>query len=146
MSEVEAQLYRAFRHQCECPYDYSVNVYFGSSYIHCQSEDFATFRTAVISSSVDTKLVVLVFKKWLQNSDSEAIIWLQNKELLVVETGPCGLTIPHLNAPYCGDFTLTEPATITSDAVIIASTFGVLLVVIFLIILGALGYMIGRKR
>ena len=147
MGEIEAQFSRAFRHQCECSYNYFSKIYFENSYIHCQTENFATFRIGIYSNriNIDAKLVVPVFRKWLQNSDSEAIIWLQNKELLVVETGPCGLTIPHLNAPYCGDFTLTEPAT-TSDAVIIASTFGVLIAIMFLIILGALGYIIGRKR
>ena len=125
-----------------------------------------TFRTQVYSSGAtdDPKLVVPVLEGWLQNSHSKATIRLQQKYIFFIEAGPCGLTIPHLYAPYCGDYTLTDgdsnteaiAATSstaspginsnTSTAVIIASVFGAIIAVMFMVTLGALGYIIGRKR
>ena len=112
----------------------------------------------------DPKLVVPVLEGWLQNSHSKATIRLQHTDVFFIEVGPCGLTIPHLYAPYCGDYTLTDgdsdteaiAATSstaspginsdTSTAVIIASVFGAVITIMFMITLGTLGYIIGRKR
>ena len=46
-------------------------------------------------------------------------IRLQHTDVFFVEAGPCGLTIPHLYAPYCGDYTLTDGDT---EAEAIAAT------------------------
>ena len=122
-----------------------------------------TFRTSIYSGGAtdDPKLVVPVLERWLQNSHSKATIRLQQKNVFSIEAGPCGLTIPHLYAPYCGDYTLTDGDTEaeaiaatasqginsdTSTAVIVASVFGAIIAVMFMITLGALGYIIGRKR
>ena len=125
-----------------------------------------TFRTRVYSRDAndDPKLVVPVLERWLQNSHSKATIRLQHTDVFSIEAGPCGLTIPHLYAPYCGDYTLTDGDTEaeaiaatsstaspginsdTSTAVIIASVFGAVIAVMFMITLGTLGYIIGRKR
>ena len=35
-------------------------------------------------------------------------IRLQHTDVFFIEAGPCGLTIPSLYAPYCGDYTLTD--------------------------------------
>ena len=125
-----------------------------------------TFKTTVYSRDAtdDPKLVVPVLERWLQNSHSKATIRIQQKNVFSIEAGPCGLTIPHLYVPFCGDYTLTDgdsdteaiAATSstasqginsdTSTAVIIASIFGAVIAVMFMITLGALGYIIGRKR
>ena len=112
----------------------------------------------------DPKLVVPVLEGWLQNSHSKATIRIQHTDVFFIEAGPCGLTIPSLYAPYCGDYTLTDgdsdteaiAATSstaspgingdTSTAVIIASVFGAVITIMFMITLGTLGYIIGRKR
>ena len=127
-----------------------------AEYLSCPSPGYVTFRGYVRSSDAtkDPSKLVRALNTWLQDTNNNTIIIYGKK--YEVEAGPCGVTVPYTNAPFC---TANTPATAQqaqsnnvgssqtappdNTAVIISSVFAAMF---FILSLGLLAYILAIKR
>ena len=84
--------------QCTSPYDLSVP----DGYFTCTTSDYVIFRAKIQFSTSDPSIDLTTLKANLANllQDRETRIIVNNVEY-ILEPGPCGLTVPHLDFPHC---------------------------------------------
>ena len=161
-SVFRGQLYRAIRLHCQLPYDFTNNIKVQGEYVICQNEHLVTFRALITSYDEDANAadVISPLQTWLDNKGPNATV-LINGVQYAVQAGPCGLQIPYLYSPNCGTTFAAAPTeavsatTETADnmstqngstAVTIAAVFGAAIAIMFMIVLGLMGYIIGSRR
>ena len=163
-SVFRGQLYRAIRLHCQLPYDFTNNIKAQGEYAFCQNEHLVTFRALITSvdENANAADVISPLQTWLDNKGPNATV-LINGVQYSVQGGPCGLQIPYLYSPHCGTtFTAapTEAVSATTEAteamstqndssstaVTIAAVFGAAIAIMFMIVLGLMGYIIGSRR
>ena len=142
-----------------------------NGYFECSTPGYVTYRAYMVSSDVtkDPSTLVGALNHWLHDANNNTIIAGGVKHR--VEPGPCGLTVPYTNAPFCAVNTSSKsdnsnadivsantPATAQSaqsnnvgssqttpdnTAVIVASVFAAMF---FILSLGLLAYIMAIKR
>ena len=125
-------------------------------YFECSTPGYVTYRAYLTSTDVTKKPSTLVraLNQWLHDANNNTIIAGGRKYR--VEPGPCGLTVPYTNAPFCATPTLTTTQTVQRNdvgssqttlpdntAVIVASVFAAMF---FILSLGLLAYVLANKR
>ena len=160
-SVFRGQLYRAIRLHCQLPYDFTNNIKAQGEYAFCQNEHLVTFRALITSvdENANAADVISPLQNWLDNKGPNATVLISGVQYSV-QAGPCGLQIPYLYSPHCGTtFTAapTEAVSATTEAVstqnnssstavTIAAVFGAAIAIMFMIVLGLMGYIIGSRR
>ena len=129
-------------------------------YYDCSTPGYVTYRAYMASSDAtkNPSTLVRALRHWLRDTNNNTIIAGGRKYR--VEPGPCGLTVPYINAPFCAANTPTtaapsvqsaqinnvggnQTAPPDNTAVIVASVFAVMF---FLLALGLLVYIMVTKR
>ena len=127
-----------------------------NGYFTCAAGGYVTFRANFYSTEVtaDPADLKSALTTWLHGQDTDKTITIYGMQYSV-EPGPCGVTVPNLNAPQCStpDATDTPTAvavssTVTSPtqdntAVIVASVFATMF---FILALGLIGYILAARR
>ena len=85
---------------CQCTLPYNLSVQDG--YFTCTTGDYVIFRAKLSTYDPTTSLTSLTanLNNFLTRQDREARITINGGGYLV-EPGPCGLTVPHLNFHHC---------------------------------------------
>ena len=132
-----------------------------AEYLSCPSPGYVTFRGYVRSTDAtkDPSKLARALNTWLQDTNNNTIIIYGKK--YEVEAGPCGVTVPYTNAPFCaantpannqatqspesGKVNAESKQTSNDNAAgtIVASVFGAMF---FILALGLLAYMLTIKR
>ena len=127
-----------------------------AEYLSCSSPGYVTFRGYVRSTDAtkDPSKLVRALNTWLQDNNNNTLIIYGKK--YEVEAGPCGVTVPYTNAPFCAANTPTttqsaqsnnvgsnQTAQLDNTAVIVASVFAAMF---FILSLGLLAYILAIKR
>ena len=131
-----------------------------NGYFECSTPGYVTYR-AYMSSTDATKhpsTLVRALRHWLRDTNNNTIIAGGRKYR--IEPGPCGLTVPYTNAPFCPTNIPTtaapsvqstqsnnvggnQTAPPDNTAVIVASVFATMF---FILSLGLLAYVLANKR
>ena len=142
---VQKEVYWALNTYCQCTFPDIERIVIASGYFTCSTSGYITFRANMYSSdgSTDPALLKNTLTDWLQGQNTDKTITIYGRRYSV-EPGPCGVTVPSLNAPECSAANSAVTAT-TSDntAVIVASVFAAMF---FIIALGLIGYVIAARR
>ena len=109
-------------------------------YFTCTTSDYVIFRAKLSTNDLSINLTSLTTNLANILQDREAQIIVNNVEYLV-EPGPCGLTVPHLDFPHClndthGNVPPQDNTVTTATVAIMCSTMLILVLstcVIFLV-------------
>ena len=127
-----------------------------AEYLSCPSPGYVTFRGYVRSTDAtkDPSKLVGALNTWLQDTNNNTLIIYGKK--YEVEAGPCGVTVPYTNAPFCAANTpatsqsaqsnnagSSQTAPLDNTAVIVTSVFAAMF---FILSLGLLAYILAIKR
>ena len=110
VTQTSNEVYWILHQSCQCTFPYDLSVQDG--YFTCTTSDYVIFRAKLSTSdpSIDLTSLKANLTNFLTEQDSEAQITVNGGGYLV-EPGPCGLTVPHLNSPHC--FSRTQAAVST---------------------------------
>ena len=156
-SVIGDQVYRALRIYCKCTYDFISSLSVFAEYLTCSSPSHVTMRGYIRSTDATKSPSTLVsaLSNWVHDANNNTIIVYGVK--YTVEAGPCGVTVPYTNAPFCSANTPTQStAGIASavesnqttqktdnSAVIVASVFAAMF---FILALGLVAYILAMKH
>ena len=125
-------------------------------YFECSTPGYVTYRAYMASFNVtkDPSTLVGALNHWFHDTNNNTIIAGGVKYR--IEPGPCGLTVPYTNAPFCAANTPAITQSVQSNnvgsnqttppdntAVIVASVFAVMF---FILSLGLLAYILAIKH
>ena len=129
-----------------------------NGYFTCAAGGYVTFRARLYSTEVtaDPADLKSALTTWLHGQDTDKNITIYGMQYSV-EPGPCGVTVPNLNAPQCSTPDTTDISTVaavsstvttstpTQDntAVIVASVFASMF---FILSLGLIGHILTARR
>ena len=129
-----------------------------NGYFTCAAGGYVTFRAHLYSTKVtaDPADLKSALTTWLHGQDTDKTITIYGMQYSV-EEGPCGVTVPNLNAPQCSTLNTTDTpnvaavsSTVTTStptqdntAVIVASVFAAMF---FVLSLGLIGYILAARR
>ena len=126
-----------------------------AEYLSCSSPGYVTFRGYLRSTDAtkDPSKLVRALNTWLQDTNNNTIILYGKK--YEVEAGPCGVTVPYTNAPFCAANTsataekapgnnagTSQIAPLGNTSVIVASVFAAMFCILSL---GLLAYILAIK-
>ena len=99
-TQASSEVYWILHQSCQCTFPYDLSVRDG--YFTCTTSDYVVFRAKLSTSSTSLDLTSLTanLNNVLTEQDREARITV-NEVGYLVEPGPCGLTVPHLDSPHC---------------------------------------------
>ena len=155
-STVGNEIYRAVRIYCQCTYEFTQDIRIITGYYECSTPGYVTYRAYMVSSDATKNPSTLVgaLNHWLNDANNNTIIAGGRKYR--VEPGPCGLTVPYTNAPFCAANTPTttqsaqrnnvgtsQTTPLDNTAVIVASVFAAMF---FILSLGLLAYILAIKH
>ena len=100
-STVGNEIYRAVRIYCQCTYEFISSIQMVDGFFECSTPGYVTYRAYMVSSDATKNPSTLVgaLNHWLHDANNNTIIAGGVKYR--VEPGPCGLTVPYTNAPFC---------------------------------------------
>ena len=100
---VQNEVYWALRKYCHCTYPVINDIRLKNGYFTCSKSGYVTFRAHIYSTNVATDLSIFksALTTWLYGQDTDKTITVMKKRYSV-EPGPCGVTVPSLYAPECG--------------------------------------------
>ena len=129
-----------------------------NGYFTCAAGEYVTFRATLYSTEVtaDPGNLKSSLTTWLHGQDTDKTITIYGMQYSV-EPGPCGVTVPNLNAPQCSTQDATDTPTVAAvsstvttstpmqdnTAVIVASVFAAMF---FILSLGLIGYILAARR
>ena len=160
-SAVQNEVYWGIQKYCQCDYDYFQYIHLNNGYFTCAAGGYVTFRARLYSTSVtaDPADLKSALTNWLHGQDRDKTITIYGMQYSV-EPGPCGVTVPHLNAPLCStpDATTVNAAAYDpgkheidkdTSGPILGITTGVTfggMTILFILTLGLIGYILATRR
>ena len=143
------------RKHCQCNYSYFQSIRMYNAYFICASGGYVTFRATLYSAGAPGPAALMsTLTIWLYGQNTDKTIAIYGRRYSV-EPGPCGVTVPDLNAPACSSPAATQavgtsmPTSAASasaqdnTAVIVASVFAAMF---FILCLGLIGYILAARR
>ena len=86
-----------------------------NGYFTCAAGGYVIFRDCLYSTSVtaDPADLKSTLTNWLHGQDTDKTITIYGMQYSV-EPGPCGVTVPNLNAPQCSTPDTTDTPTVAA--------------------------------